>query len=100
MAVTSDLDRIIVEARELLGRELPKLIQEMMKIAGEIKAAYTQKDSIAVGDAEGHVLSLAISEGPNVSTAEHEFMEGATVLNYSFNDLVGGTQGGFGPRKA
>lgn len=64
--------------------------QEMMKIAGEIKAAYTQKDSIAVGDAEGHVLSLAISEGPNVSTAEHEFMEGATVLNYSFNDLVGG----------
>ncbi len=64
--------------------------QEMTKIAGEIKAVYTKQDTAAVGDTEGHNLILATSEGPNVSTAAHEFMEGARVINYSFNDLVGG----------
>ncbi len=64
--------------------------QETMRIAGEIKATYTKQDTIAVGDAEGHVLSLAISEGLNVSIAEQEFMEGARTVNHSFSDLVGG----------
>ncbi len=64
--------------------------QEMMKIAGEIKAAYTKQDTIAVGDTQGHVLTLGISEGPNVSIAEQEFMEGARTVNHSFSDLVGG----------
>lgn len=64
--------------------------QQMTKIAGEIKAVYTHQDTAAVGDAEGHNLSFAISEGPNTSTAEDEFMDGAQMVNYSFNDLVGG----------
>jgi hypothetical protein len=64
--------------------------QEMMRIAGEIKAVYTKQDTAAVGDTEGHKLSFAISEGPNASTAEHEFMDGAQMVNYSFGDLVGG----------
>ncbi len=65
--------------------------QQMTKIAGEIKEAYVKQDSIVVGDAEGHNLTLAISEGLNVSTAAHEFMEGARTVVYSFGDLVGGS---------
>ncbi len=64
--------------------------QEMTKIAGEIKAVYTKQDTAAVGDTEKHNLTLAISEGPNASTAEHKFMDGAQMVNYSFGDLVGG----------
>lgn len=66
------------------------IAQQMTKAAGMIKATYTKQDTIAVGDAEGHNLTLAISEGLNVSTAAHEFMEGARTVNYSFSDLVGG----------
>ncbi len=64
--------------------------QEMTKVAGKINATYTHQDTIVVGDAEGHNLTLATSEGLNVSTGAHEFMEGARVVVYSFGDLVGG----------
>ena len=64
--------------------------QEMTKVAGKINATYTHQDTIVVGDTDGHNLTSAISEGPNVSTAEDEFMDGARTVNHSFSDLVGG----------
>ena len=66
------------------------MAQQMTKIAGEIKAVYTKQDTTAVGDTERHMLSFAVSEGANVSTAEHEFMDGAQTVNFSFSDLAGG----------
>lgn len=66
------------------------MAQQMAKVAGKIKAAYTKQDTIVVGDTEGHLLSFGMSEGTNASIADHEFMEGAKVTNYSFSDLVAG----------
>jgi hypothetical protein len=66
------------------------MAQQMTRIAGKMKAAYTKQDSIVVGDTEGHLLTLGISEGTNVSATEHKFMEGARIINYSFGDLVKG----------
>lgn len=64
--------------------------QQMTKVAGKINPTYTHQDSIVVGDTENHVLSFDMSEGTNVSIADHEFMEGAQVTIYAFSDLVGG----------
>jgi hypothetical protein len=64
--------------------------QEPTKISGTITAAATHQDSIVVGDAVGHMISLMASEGTNVNTGEHEFMDAAQVLNMSHSDLVQG----------
>ena len=65
--------------------------QETMKASGKITATYTNQDSISVGDIIGHVLSLSISEGKNVNTGEHAFMEGAQTVNMSYGDLIKGS---------
>jgi len=55
-----------------------------------ITATYTKQDSIVVGDVDGHILTLGISEGNNVNTGEHEFMDGAQAVNMSYSDLIQG----------
>jgi hypothetical protein len=62
--------------------------QEATKVSGKITAAYTNQDSIAVGDITGHILSLSTSEGKNVNTGEHAFMDGAQIVVVSYGDLI------------
>lgn len=64
--------------------------QQKTKAAGKMTVAYTNQETIEVGDAEGHIISLGESEGINVSTGMPEFMNGAQVVNLSFGDLVKG----------
>ena len=64
--------------------------QQKIKVAGKMTLAYTKQETIDVDDAEGHFISLAESEGKNVSTGKQEFMDGAQVVNLSFGDLVKG----------
>ena len=64
--------------------------QEATKISGKISATYTQQDSIVVGDDVGHLLTLAVSEGENVSTADNAFMDGAKITNMAYSDLIKG----------
>lgn len=68
----------------------PLMAQEKVGIAGKIEATYTKQEPIEVGDTEGHTMVLATSEGININTGEHEFMDGAQAVNMSFNDLVQG----------
>lgn len=72
-----------------LGLE-PSMAQEKVEIAGRIDATYTKQEPIEIGDTEGHMMVLATSEGTNTNTGEHEFMDGAQVVNMSFTDLVKG----------
>jgi len=69
---------------------IPLKAQQKTSIAGKITATYTKQETIDVGDIEGHIISLAKSEGVNVSTGEHEFMDSSQVVNISFGDLVKG----------
>lgn len=64
--------------------------QETTKISGKITATYTNQDSIVVGDIIGHVLTMSTSEGKNVNTGEHAFMDGAQIINMSYSDLIQG----------
>lgn len=64
--------------------------QEPTSISGKITAAYAHQDSIVVGDVAGHNMVLATSEGKNVSTGDHSFMDGAQVVNLSYSDLTRG----------
>ena len=65
--------------------------QEATKVSGKITATYTDLDSVVVGDIIGHVLSLLTSEGKNVNTGEHAFMDGAQIVNMSYSDLIKGS---------
>jgi len=64
--------------------------QKTTRVSGKITATYTNLDSIVVGDIIGHVLSLSTSEGKNVNTGEHTFMDGAQIVNMSYGDLIQG----------
>lgn len=64
---------------------------ETTKISGKITAAYTIRDSIVVEDNIGHVLFLSTSEGKNVNTGEHAFMDGAQIVSVSSADLIQGS---------
>ena len=66
------------------------IAQQKIKIAGKMTCAVTEQKMINVGDTEGHTVSLTEYEGTNVSTGEHDFMDGAQVFNMAFNDLVKG----------
>ncbi len=69
---------------------IPSIAQQKTKIAGKMTVAYTRQETIDIGDIEGHIISLGESEGTNVSTGKHKFMDGAQVVNMSFGDLVKG----------
>ena len=66
------------------------MAQQKTKIAGKMTCAYVMQKKLDVGDTEGHVISLAQSEGTNVSTGENEFMDGARIVNMSFSDVIKG----------
>jgi len=65
--------------------------QQPTKVSGKITAVATHRDSIVVGDVINHMISLMVSEGTNVNTGDHEFMDAAQVVNMSHSDLVQGS---------
>jgi hypothetical protein len=70
---------------------VPCTAGEMAKIAGKMEATYVKQEPMEIGDTEEHMMALGRSEGTNVSTGEHEFMDGAQIVNISFVDLVKGS---------
>ncbi len=70
---------------------MPLSAQEMMKVAGKMEASYVKQEPMEVGDTEEHTMTLGTSEGTNVSTGVHMFMDGAEIVNMSFADLVKGS---------
>ncbi|TVQ10083.1 MAG: hypothetical protein EA361_14510 [Bacteroidetes bacterium] len=64
------------------------IAQEKYQVAGKQTIAFTKQDRSIVGDVEGHVLSLAQSEGVNPSTGATDFMHGAQVINFITSDLI------------
>ena len=66
------------------------IAQQKIKIAGKQTGATTTLDSIIVGDVDGHVISLSRSEGVNVSTGKHTFMDGAQFVSVGYGDYVMG----------
>ena len=65
-------------------------MQQKTNIAGKQTLAFTKQDTIDVGDAEGHIISLSEFEGINVSTGKNKFMDGAQYTGMGFDDLVMG----------
>ena len=57
-------------------------------VAGKQTFAFTRQDRTLVDDVQGHMLSLAISEGINVNTGETVLMDRAAVLSFVTSDLV------------
>jgi hypothetical protein len=72
------------------------IAQQKIKIAGKMTGATTTLDSIIVGDVDGHLISLYTSEGVNVSTGKHKFMDGAQYVNAGYGDYVMGSGPGEG----
>lgn len=81
---------VICFALILIFSATTSLAQEATNISGKISATYAQQEKIGIGDTEGHMVSLAKSEGTNENTGEHAFMEGARTVNISYGDLVKG----------
>ena len=74
------------------------IAQQKIKVEGKHTFAYTNQDSINVGDTEGHLITLSAYEGFNVSTGNDKFMDGAMDVAMGFSDLVmgNGTDQGYG----
>ena len=69
--------------------------QQKIKVAGKITCAVIKSESINFDDTEGHTIALMKYDGFNVSTGEHEFMNGVQTVGVTFGDLIKGT----GPHK-
>ena len=57
-------------------------------IAGKETMAYNKVDRVSVGDMEGHMVSLLVGEGINVSTGNDTFGDGAQISVIVTSDLV------------
>lgn len=69
---------------------LDAIAQQMTIISGKMTCAYSDRKAFESGYTEGHSISLAESEGINISAGANVFMDGAQVVNFSFADLVKG----------
>ncbi|MCP4580610.1 MAG: hypothetical protein GY839_03275 [candidate division Zixibacteria bacterium] len=67
-----------------------------IKAGGKIKASYTEQKEFEIGDVDGHRISFTTSEGINTSTGDIEMLDGASIINYSLDDLVNGSGSGHG----
>jgi hypothetical protein len=56
------------------------------KISGKMTAKITKKENVDVGDAEGHMMQLSVSQGTNAG----DVMDGAQFENSTFSDLTKG----------
>jgi hypothetical protein len=58
------------------------------KISGKQTCAYNKMERISVGDLDGHLVSVLVSEGVNERTGDSQFMDGAMVVNTITSDIV------------
>ena len=58
------------------------------KISGKTTNAYNKMERINVGDVDGHMISLLVSEGVNLSTGNTGFMDGAQVVAITTSDMI------------
>ena len=67
------------------------------KIAGKSSLKFTDDLSLPVDEAENHLVALRRAEGINHSNEGSDFMDGARVINISYNDLINynGTHRGY-----
>ena len=72
------------------------LAQDKTAVGGKMTCNFVDQKQFAIGDIQGHALSLNQSTGNNVSTKAESFMDGAAVTNFSIGDLVKGTGSQFG----
>lgn len=80
-----------------LALSTPSLLaQEKTMVGGKLTCSFVDQKQFAVGNTEGHVLSLTQSTGINTSTKAKVLMDGASVVNYSIGDLVKGNGPQFG----
>ena len=61
-----------------------------IKAAGTMTMTEARRDTMTVGNTEGHVMSLSRSTGTNAATGEAKFMDGAQAVNVYLSDLVNG----------
>jgi hypothetical protein len=61
-----------------------------IKAAGTMTMTEARRDTMTVGNAEGHGVSLLRSTGTNAATSEMKLMDGAQVVHVGFSDLVNG----------
>jgi hypothetical protein len=64
--------------------------QKKMMVSGKMTQTYTKKETIDVGDVEGHAMTLDQENGTNVSTGANKFLDGGNLVNVGFSDLVKG----------
>ncbi len=69
---------------------LPSVAQAQTKVSGKMTMTLIQRDTVAIGDMEGHVFYLTTYEGTNVSTGANKFMDDTEHANVSFADLIKG----------
>jgi hypothetical protein len=72
----------------LVASTLPA--QQKIKVSGKHTLAYISENTINVGDAEDHIISLSEFEGSNVSTGEVKLMDGALDIGMTCSDVVKG----------
>jgi hypothetical protein len=58
------------------------------KISGKTTNAYNKMERINADDVDGHMVSLLVAEGVNVSTGNTAFMDGAQVVTIATSDMV------------
>lgn len=72
----------------LFAEPVQTFAQEKFSIAGKGTAAFVRQERSDIGDKTDHKLSLAESEGVNLSTGETPFMDGAYFDSFVVSDLV------------
>ena len=60
------------------------------EMSGKATMTYSKKEVVLIGDTEGHILMLAVSNGLNSNTGNSDFMDGATATTRSTADLTKG----------
>ena len=60
------------------------------EMSGKAAMAYTKKEVVPIGDAEGHIIMLGVSSGVNTNTGKWNFMDGATATTRSTADITKG----------
>lgn len=60
------------------------------KVTGKMELQLSHHEKYDIGDVDGHIISLRKAEGKNVNTGTVDFMNGAKIINFSYNDVVKG----------
>jgi hypothetical protein len=73
-----------------LGMTVAEAEAQVNAMSGKAKLAYTKREVVPVGDAEGHIVMLGDASGLNTNTGKWEFMDGAKARSIGIHDLTKG----------